>query len=149
MRYISAQKLKEIKEELEVLRKKRTDIAKKIQEAQDRGDISESAEYAEAKESQAFNEGRIQELKQIINDAVIISKKKKCETVDVGCEIIVRNKEGKKEFTIVGSDEADPMNGKISNESPLGRVFLGKKKDDEVICQTPKGKVHYKIIEIK
>lgn len=149
MQYISAQKLKELKQDLENLRIKRNEISKRIQEAQDRGDISESAEYAEAKEAQAFNEGRIQELKQLINDAVVISKKKKCDIVDVGCKIVVKNKEGKKEFTIVGSKEADPMQGKISNESPLGRVFLGKKKDDEVIAQAPKGKIHYKIVQIK
>ncbi len=69
--------------------------------------------------------------------------------MDVGCQFVVRNKEGKREFTIVGSEEADPVKGKISNESPLGRVFLGKKKDDEVVCQTPKGKVYYKIVQIK
>lgn len=149
MRYISSQKLKELKKELEELREKRKEISKKIYDAQDRGDISESAEYTEAKEAQAFNEGRIQEIKQIINDAVIISKKEKCDSVNVGCEVIVRNKQRKQEFTIVGSEEADPAQGKISNESPLGRAFLGKKKDDEVVCQTPKGNVHYKIIQIK
>lgn len=149
MKYISAEKLKELKEELEKLKLKRSEIAERIHEAQERGDISESAEYAEAKEAQAFNEGRIRELKLIINEAVVISKKSKCDVVDVGCGVIVKNKEGKKEFTIVGSEEADPIKGKISNESPIGRVFLGKKKGDEVICQTPKGKVHYKIMQIK
>lgn len=149
MEYISAQKLKELKEELEVLREKRTQIAKRIRDAQEMGDLSENAEYAAAKEAQAFNEGRIQQIKRIIKEAVVISKKKKCETADIGCQIIVKNKTGKREFTIVGSEEADPAQGKISNESPLGRVFLGKEKGDEVICQTPKGKVHYKILDIK
>lgn len=149
MKYISSQKLKQLKRELEELRDRRKEISKRIQEAQDRGDISESAEYTEAKEAQAFNEGRIRELEQIINEAVVISKKIRCDLVEVGCQLVVKNKQGKKEFTIVGSEEADPLQGKISNESPLGRAFLNKKKGDEVIVQTPKGKVHYKIIQIK
>lgn len=149
MKYISSQKLKELKKELQELKIKRNEISRRIQEAQDRGDITESAEYVEAKEVQAFNEGRIQELEQIINDAVVISKKKNCSLVEVGCQVIVKGKSGKREFTIVGSEEADPITGKISNESPLGRVFLGKKKGDEVVAQTPKGRVHYKILEIK
>ena len=149
MKYISSQKLKELKKELEELKEKRKEISKKIYDAQDRGDISESAEYTEAKEAQAFNEGRIQGIKQIINDAVIVSKKSKCDLVDVGCQVIVKNKDGKREFTIVGSEEADPAQGKISNESPLGRAFLGKKKGDEVKVQTPRGRAHYKIVQIK
>jgi transcription elongation factor GreA len=149
MKYISSQKLKELKKQSEEFKKRRPEISRRIQEAQDRGDISESAEYTEAKEAQAFNEGKIMELQEVINNAIIISKKQKCDLVEVGCQIVVKNKQGKKEFTIVGSEDAEPEKGKISNESPLGRVFLGKKKGDEVVAQTPKGKVHYKIVEIK
>ncbi len=149
MKYISLQKLKQVKRELEELRDRRKEISKRIQEAQDRGDISESAEYAEAKEAQAFNEGRIRELEQIVNEAVIISKKTKCDIVNVGCKVVVKNRDGKREFTIVGSEEAEPLQGKISNESPLGRAFLGKKQGEEARVQTPKGNVLYKIIQIK
>jgi len=149
MKYITSQKLKELKEKLKELREKRKEISRQIQDAQDRGDITESAEYTEAKEAQAFNEGRIKELEQLFNDAIIISKKQKCDIVEVGCEILVQNKDHKKGFIIVGSEEADPIQGKISNESPLGRAFLGKKKGDEVMATTPSGKVHYKILEIK
>jgi len=149
MEYISLQKLKELKQELEKLKKKRTEIAERIHNAKDMGDLSENAEYAAAKESQAFNEGKIQELERIIKEAVLISKKSKCDIVEVGCQIVVENKVGKRDFMIVGSEEADPADGKISNESPLGRVFLGKKKGDRVICQTPKGKAYYKILNIK
>ncbi len=149
MKYLTSKKLKEIKEELERLRKRRNEIAERIHEAQDMGDLSENAEYAEAKEAQAFNEGKIQDLEEIIKNAVIISRKNACELVEIGCEVIVENKIGKRTFFIVGSQEADPTQGKISNESPLGRAFLGKKKDDEVMVQTPSGKIHYKIIEIK
>jgi len=149
MKYITPQKLNELKEKLKELREKRKEISKRIQEAQDRGDITESAEYAEAKEAQAFNEGRIKELEQLFNEAVVISKKQRCDIVEVGCEILVQNRDHKKEFTIVGSEEADPAQGKISNESPLGRAFLGKKIGDEVMVHTPNGKIHYKILEIK
>lgn len=149
MKYLTSRKLKEIKTELEKLRRKRHEIAKRIHEAQDMGDLSENAEYAEAKEAQAFNEGKIQELEEVIKNAVIISKRNVCNIVEVGCQIIVQNKHGKKEFIIVGSEEADPTKGKISNESPLGRAFLGKKKGDEVIVQTPSGKIYYKILQIK
>jgi len=149
MKYITTQKLKEIKEELEELRKKRNQIAQRIHEAQDMGDLAENAEYAEAKESQAFNEGRIRELEEIVKNAVIISKKNLCEIVEVGCQILVQNKNGKKEFMIVGSQEAEPAQGRISNESPLGRAFLGKKKGDEVMVHIPGEKIHYKILQIK
>ena len=131
------------------LKEKRKEISKRIQEAQERGDITESAEYTEAKEAQAFNEGRIRELEDLLREAVVISKKKKYDLIEVGCQFVVQNKKGKREFTIVGSEEADPAQGKISNESPLGRAFLGKKKGEEVVCRTPKGKVIYKIIRIK
>ncbi len=149
MKYISFQKLRQSKKELEELNDKRNEISKRIREAQDKGDISESVEYTEAKEAQAFNEGRIQELKQLMNEAIIVSKKKKCDSVDVGCEVIVKNKNEKREFSIVGSEEADPAQGKISNESPLGRAFLNKKEGDEVKVQTPKGRVVYKILQVK
>lgn len=148
-RYITLQKLNELKEELERLIFGRKEIAKRIHDAQDMGDLSENAEYTESKEAQAFNEGRILDLKSLIKEAIIISDKKNCEKAEVGCFIKVQNHDGKREFSIVGSTEADPLKGKISNESPLGRAFLGKKKGDEVIVQTPKGKIYYKILEIK
>ncbi len=148
-RYLTAQKLKELIKELEELKRKRSAINERIRIAQDMGDLSENAEYAEAKESQAFNEGRIKELEEIIKNASIISKKSACDSIEIGCEITVQNKLGKKTFFIVGSEEADPLRGKISNESPLGKAFLGKKKGDELIVNTPSGKIHYKILEIK
>ena len=149
MKYISSEKFKELRETLNQLRENRKEISKQIQEAQERGDISESAEYAEAKESQAFNEGRIKELEQLLGEATIITKKQRCERVEVGCTINVKNDVSKKEFVLVGSEEADPAQGRISNESPLERAFLGKAKGDEVLVQTPNGRIHYKILDIK
>lgn len=150
MTYISSQKLKELKKELEehktVLRQQ---ISQRIQEARTQGDITESAEYAEAKEAQAFNEGRIIELKNLINNAIVVSKKRRKDIVQVGSQIIVEDKKGKKfEFTIVGPEDANPIEGKVSNESPLGQAFLDHKQGDKVEVQAPKGKIKYKIIKI-
>ena len=149
MKYISQEKFKELHETLGILKENKKDISRQIHEAQERGDITESAEYAEAKEAQAFNEGKIRELEQILSEAVIIAKKHKCDKVEVGCQITVKNSDSKKEFMLVGSEEADPAKGMISNESPLGRAFLGKKKGDEAMVQTPNGKIHYKILSIE
>lgn len=151
MTYITLQKLKELKKELkkrkEVLRK---EISERIKEAQIKGDISENAEYEEAKETQAFNEGRIIKLENLAKDAKVLSKKPKKDVVQIGSQVIVKNIKGERsEFTIVGSEDSNPMAGQISNESPLGQSFLGLKQEDEVNVQTPKGKIKYKIIKIK
>ena len=152
MKYISSQKLKELKKELEehktVLRQQ---ISERIQEAQTQGDITENAEYAEAKEAQSFNEGRIMELENLINNAVVIPKKQtRKDMVQVGSQIIIKDKKAKKfEFTIVGSEDANPIEGKISNESPLGQAFLDRKQGEEIEVQTPRGKIKYKIMKIK
>lgn len=151
MTYISSQKLKELKKELEehktILRQQ---IAERIQEAQVQGDITESAEYAEVKEAQAFNEGRIIELENLINNAIVVSKKRRKDVVQIGSEIIVKDKKGKKfEFTIIGPEDANPIEGKISNESPLGQAFLTHKQGEEIEVQTPRGKIRYKIVKIK
>jgi transcription elongation factor GreA len=127
----------------------RTEIAARIKEAKEQGDLSENAEYTEAKESQSLNEGRIEELKVILDNAVIISAGGKGGTVSVGSTVKVQTGKDERVFTIVGAAEADPANGKISNESPLGAAFLGAKKGDKVTVQTPKGAVEYKIADVK
>lgn len=152
MQYISPQKFKEFKKELEERKiNLRQQISQRIQEAQTQGDIMENAEYAEAKEVQAFNEGRIIELETLVKNAVIVSEKiGKKDLVQVGLRIIVKDKKGKKfEFTIVGSEDSNPIEGKISNESPMGRGFLGHRQNDEVEVITPRGKINYKIVKIK
>lgn len=150
MPYISSQRLKELKKELEEHKTvSRQQIARRIQDAQTHGDITENAEYTEAKEAQAFNEGRIMQLENLINNAVIVSKKRRKDIVQVGSQIVVKNKKGKKfEFTIVGPEDSNPIEGKISNESPLGQAFLDHKKEDEVEVRAPGGKIKYKIIKI-
>lgn len=152
MAYITKKGLEKIKKEKEELEKvKRPEVIEKIKRAKELGDLSENAEYAEAREEQSFIEGRILELKKLINEAIIIEngKGKSNGVVKVGSKIKVKAVNMEKEFSIVGPSEADPLKGFISNESPLGKSFIGRKKGDEVEVIVPKGKVKYKIIEVK
>jgi transcription elongation factor GreA len=147
--YFSKEGLEKLKEEYEHRTSAlRIEIAARIKEAKEQGDLSENAEYTEAKEAQSLNEGRIEELKVILDNAVIFATQKG-GVVAVGSRINVQTGKDSREFTIVGAAEADPANGKISNESPLGSAFLGHKKGDELNIRTPKGEVKYKIIDIK
>lgn len=147
--YITPEGLKKIKKDLEELKTvKRREIAKRIEEAKALGDLSENSEYIEAKEAQSFNEQKIIELEEFIRNAVIISKTSKKNIVDIGSTVEFKFDGKKEELTIVGSEEADPIQGKISNESPLGKAFLGHKVGDEVEVVAPSGKKKYKIVSI-
>lgn len=147
--FISSEGLQKIKDELNILRNKRNEIARRISEAKNQGDISENAEYEEAKESQAFNEGRIIKLEEMIRNCVVVAKGKNKTVVDIGSTLEIQNKDKKSVFTIVGPEESNPSENFISNESPLGEALVGKKKGDVVEIETPGGKVKYKIIDIK
>ena len=127
---------------------KRKEIAERIERAKELGDLSENAEYSEAKDTQALNEGRVLELAGILKNVTIVDKTENNETVVMGSKVIVEVKGEKKEYTIVSFNEADPMNGKISNESPLGVAFGGRRKGEKVIVETPRGSVEYKILKI-
>ncbi len=148
--YFSKEGLEKLKEEYEhrtgILR---TEIAMRIKEAKEQGDLSENAEYTEAKEAQSLNEGRIEELKVILDNAVLITGAQKGGIVSVGSSLKVQAGKDVREFTIVGAVEADPTTGKISNESPLGAAFLGHKKGDTTTVRTPKGDAEYRILEVK
>ena len=147
--YFSPEGLEKFKKELEerkyVLRK---EIAAKILEAKDLGDLAENAEFTEAKEMQAFNEGRIEELEVIVKNAMLISSKSQSGVVAVGSSVKAKSPAGEYTFTIVGASESNPVAGFITNESPLGKAFLGQKKGTEVEVLTPKGTVKYKILEV-
>ena len=149
--YFSKEGLEKLKHELEnrtnVLR---AEIATRIKEAKELGDLAENAEYTEAKESQSLNEGRIEEIKTTLENAVLIGDgAKSTGIVAVGSHVRVESASGAREFDIVGAAESNPSQGFISNESPLGAAFLGHKKGDEVKVNTPKGSVTYKILEVK
>ncbi|MBT4349815.1 transcription elongation factor GreA [bacterium] len=140
--------LEKLKEELEHLKNiKRREVTERIKTAKAFGDLSENAEYQEAKDEQAFVEGRIIELDNITKTAVVADKKD-IDIVQVGSHVKVEKEDGVFEFTVVGSTEADPANGKISVESPLGNAFIGKSKNDELEVNLPIGVVKYKILDI-
>jgi len=120
---ISKEGYEKIKKELEHLKTvRRRDIADRIQKAKDMGDLSENAEYAEAKDDQAFNEGRILELEALAKNLTIVENGSAKERIGMGSKIIVKADRKEKEFVIVSFNEVDPLSGKISNESPLGRA---------------------------
>jgi len=140
---------KKLLQDLEALRKKRKEISSRIQEAKELGDLSENAEYHEAKNDQAFTEGRIAEIGALLNNARVVKKTaKNSGIVQLGSTVTVSQNGKKISYHIVGINEADPLNGKISNESPLGKMFLGKKKGDTVEVTTPKGQQDFLIEEI-
>ena len=142
-----------IEEEVEYLKTvKRKEVAERIKVAISFGDLSENAEYDEAKNEQAQVEERIVKLENMLRKAVIIDESQiDSNTVTVGSTVKVYDTDFDEEveYTIVGSAEADPYNGKISNESPVGRAFIGKHKDEEVEVHVPNGVVIYKILEIR
>lgn len=137
--------------ELEHLKNvKRKEIAGRIKEAISYGDLSENSEYEEAKNEQAFLEGRILELEEKVKNAKIITDHKATKTVQLGTTVHLKNitKSLPEIYTIVGSTEADPLEGKISNESPVGSSLLDKQKGDLVEVNIPAGKVKYEIVSI-
>jgi len=148
--YLTKDRFAELQEELKRLKTEgRKAVAERLKKAKEYGDLSENSEYAEAKEEQDRLERRIFELEEMLKNVSIIQKPTgKSDEVTVGATIKV-SKDGK-EFTyqIVGSNETQPEAGKISNESPLGRAFLGKKAGDIAKITTPKGEVEYKIVAI-
>lgn len=148
--YLTEEGLDEIKKELEHLKREaRAEIAERLRRAKEYGDLSENSEYIDAKDEQSRLEGRIFELEEILRDIVIIKKSKNAITVKIGCTIDVEKNGKTMRYTIVGREEADPGANLISNESPLGRAFLGKKVGDAVEVETPGGKIKYRIKKIE
>ncbi len=128
---------------------RREDLAKRLRSAIQMGDLSENADYHKAKEDQAFLEGRIQELEAILRMATIVEKKQS-DVVEVGARVTIQEEDYDPEtFYLVGATEADPRNGKISNESPFGKALLDHKVGDVVEAETPGGKVKLKILKIE
>jgi|SRR3989344_2842171 len=141
--------LTKLQKELEILTtQRRREVIERIQEAVAHGDLSENADYAQAKEEQAFIEGRIQELEDIIKNAELIEASSNHNMVSIGSTVKVRVEGGDRTYTIVGSNEANPAEGRISNESLVGQKLLGAKPGDKVEIQTPAGKAEYEIVEI-
>ncbi len=150
MEYLTLEKKTELENELNNLKTvRRKEIADALEYAKSLGDLSENAEYHQAREDQANTEERIAHLEQILKNAVIMGKHHS-GTVEVGTTVTVEKKGEKTErqFVLVGSEESDSLKGMISNESPLGKALLGKSKGDVVKFMTPKGEMSYTIKSI-
>ena len=149
-KFVTEEGLKKIKEELEHRKVAiRQEIATAIKEAKEQGDLSENAEYSEAKRQQAENEARVAELEFMLKEVKVVTHDQTTDSAQMGSRVVVNFNGAEMEFQIVGSNEASPAEMKISNESPLGKGFIGKKKGDEVEIDTPGGKVKYKIIDVR
>ena len=149
---LSAERLEELKKELTYLKTVREkEVADQIKEARSFGDLSENSEYDEAKNEQGKLYSRIAEIEEILSNYVVIEESEEAhDTVRIGSTITVLDKEfGEKEtYQVVGSQEADPMNGRISEESPFGKALLGKSVGEDVVVDAPAGTIHYQIVEI-
>jgi len=141
-----------IKEQEDLINNKRKEIAERLKDAKDNaGDLSENTEYEYAKNEQAFIEGRIEQINEILNNHVIINGNDKKGIVDIGSTVELEDLENnkKRKYLLVSSVESDPENHKISDESPMGRAILGKKSGDEIEVKTPQSKLKLKIVKVK
>ncbi|MHB8460750.1 MAG: transcription elongation factor GreA [Candidatus Limnocylindrales bacterium] len=147
--YLSREGLEGLKSELEEMTNvRRAEVASRIHDAKEHGDLSENAEYEDAKNEQAFVEGRIQTLQSLIKNATIIDEHHSVDHVQIGSTVGVTGEDGDESFTIVGSTEAKPAAGRISNESPVGRALLGRRKGDRVLVHVPAGDFTYTVTKI-
>jgi transcription elongation factor GreA len=147
--YLSKEGREALRLELdELIAVRRPEIAQRIHDAKEHGDLTENAEYEDAKNEQAFVEGRIIQLETLIKNATIIDENHSTDHVQIGSTVSVESTDGTETFTIVGSTEAKPAEGRISNESPVGRALLGRKKGDKVVVKVPAGDFTYKITSI-
>ena len=145
--------LKKLEDELEeLIVVKRKEVAQKIKEAREQGDLSENAEYDAAKDEQRDIEARIEEIEKILKNAEIVDEDEvDLGSINIGCQVKILDLEFDEEliYKIVGSTEANSLKGKISNESPVGKALLGKKVGDLVTVETQVGTIEYKVLEIQ
>lgn len=147
--FVTPEGLKKLQEEYkELTEERRAEVVQRIQKARELGDLTENAEYTAAREEQARTEGRILELEAFLKKAEVVKKKKNCQQVGIGCRVKVHLEGQDQEFEIVGATEADPSQGKISHESPLGQALLGKKIGDKIKVAAPGGHVVYKVLAV-
>lgn len=147
--YISAEGLQKLIDELETRKMvTRREIADKIGAAKELGDLSENFEYADAKEQQGTNEVRIANLESMIKDCVVVEQQSGGDVIQLGTTFVVEVNGAQKTFSIVGRNEANPLTGQISNESPLGQAFIGHSVKESVSVAVPSGTMIYKIVSI-
>jgi len=148
--YLTKKGIEKLQEELdELISTQRPTIAARLKEAKDYGDLSENIQWDDAKDQQAFVEGRISEIENILKNATVIESPRAKTMVELGSVVHLQLENGIQKYTIVGSTEASPEEGKISNESPIGRALLGRKTGEEVEIEIPSGKITYKIFKIE
>jgi transcription elongation factor GreA len=149
--YLTAEGLANIKAELEELTgPRRTELAARLRSAIQMGDLSENADYHKAKEDQGFLEGHIQELEYLVRHAVVIETNVIRDIVSVGSHVTIQEANDPAEtYHMVGPKEADPRNGRISHESPIGRALMAHRVGDNVEVETPAGKINFKILKIE
>jgi transcription elongation factor GreA len=148
--YLTAKKLEELKVELEHYKTaRRMDVGDRLRRAKEMGDLSENSEYMEARDEQQFVETHISELEDIIKNAQIIKMTHGTKTIGIGTTFVAEKAGKQYTYTVVGANESKPEKGLISNESPIGKAFLGKKLGDPVVVKTPVGENKFKIAEIK
>jgi transcription elongation factor GreA len=149
IKYLTKEGHNKLKEEIKIYLEKRSQIARRIEEAKALGDLSENADYVKAKEEQAFNEGKICEIENILAFAELIEENHDNHKIGMNSSIKIKEQGGGTyEYKIVGSGESDPLSGRISYETPLGKKFLDKGVGDIIEVDTPSGKKVYKIISI-
>ncbi len=148
--FLTREGYEKLQEELDYLRKvKRQEVAERLHEAMEGGELIEDAEYEAAKNEQAFVEGRIQELELLLANARVIDENSKSDVVQVGVKVTIQEAENEPElYTIVGPAEANPRNGRISNESPLGRALMNHRAGDTVEVEAPGGSFTVQIIKV-
>ncbi|MCW5876605.1 MAG: transcription elongation factor GreA [Anaerolineales bacterium] len=150
--YLTEEGAAKLRAELEELKgPRRSELAQRLREAIQQGDLSENADYSKAKEDQAFLEGRIQEVEALLGRANIITNSRSADgVIGVGSVVVIKEPgRGPAKYFLVGAQEADPRNGKISNESPIGKALLGHKAGETVTAETPAGPLVFEIIEVE
>jgi transcription elongation factor GreA len=148
--YVTKERLEEFKVEFEELKNtRRNEVAQRLRQAKEYGDLSENSEYAEAREEQANVETRIFELEDLLKDAVVIEKTEDNGVIQIGSVVTIKKGDKTSAYTIVGKHEAKPEEGKISDESPLGKAFLKHKVGDKLNVTTPAGVMTYEILKIQ
>lgn len=147
--YMTAEGLDKLKSELEYLKtSRRRELAQRIETAKNMGDLSENAEYHDAKDALSFVEGRVREIEDMLKNASVISSDSQGDKVRIGTTVEVEVRGVKKTYKIVGASEANPIEGLISNESPLGSAFLGQSVGQSFEVETPGGTTTYKVLSI-
>ena len=152
-KYLTAEGAKQLKAELEHLKgPERIELSRRLRDAIEMGDLSENANYHKAKEDQGFLEGRIQEIEYLLQYAIIVEDNdgRPRDSVEIGAQVTIQESDFEPEtYKMVGAREADPKNGKISNELPIGAALMGKRVGETAEAETPGGKIIFKIIRIE